>query len=250
MCSNPNMNIWVQVQDTPKEARKPIQAGRLKGMTDINPMWRFKKLTETFGPCGIGWKYEIANKWLETGLQNEIKAFVEVRLYIRDGEKWSEAIPGIGGSSFVAVERSGPYCSDECYKMALTDAISVCCKALGMSADIYFEKDRDKYTAGDGETGERIATSPAAPRNDRGGDPSSALRAPSPQGEGNPAGPAPGRQTRLGLTGKCKRCGAEIDEQTESYTRQRFRVPLCRPCQAAAIKYEQEQQAKGDVNNG
>jgi hypothetical protein len=29
--------------------------------------------------------------------------------------------------------------------MALTDAISVACKALGMSADIYFNKDRSKY---------------------------------------------------------------------------------------------------------
>ena len=125
MCKNPNMNIWVQVQDTPQEARKPIQAGRLKGMTDINPMWRFKKLTEAFGPCGIGWKYEIVNKWLEKGLDNEVKAFVEVSLYIKDGDKWSAGIPGIGGSSFVTVERNGPYCSDECYKMALTDAISV-----------------------------------------------------------------------------------------------------------------------------
>ena len=114
MCKNPNMNVWVQVQDTPNEARKPIQAGRLKGMTDINPMWRFKKLTETFGPCGIGWKYEIAYKWLENGIDNEVKCFVEVNLYIKDGDKWSAAIPGIGGSSFVTVERNGPYCSDEC----------------------------------------------------------------------------------------------------------------------------------------
>jgi hypothetical protein len=29
--------------------------------------------------------------------------------------------------------------------MALTDAISVACKALGMGADVYFEKDRTKY---------------------------------------------------------------------------------------------------------
>jgi hypothetical protein len=29
--------------------------------------------------------------------------------------------------------------------MALTDAISVACKALGMGADVYFEKDRTKW---------------------------------------------------------------------------------------------------------
>lgn len=29
--------------------------------------------------------------------------------------------------------------------MAYTDAISIACKALGMAADVYFEKDRTKY---------------------------------------------------------------------------------------------------------
>ena len=45
-----NMRIYNAVREVPKEARKPITAGRLKGMTDINPMWRIKKLTELFGP--------------------------------------------------------------------------------------------------------------------------------------------------------------------------------------------------------
>ena len=35
--------------------------------------------------------------------------------------------------------------SDEAYKMALTDAISIACKALGMAADVYFANDRTKY---------------------------------------------------------------------------------------------------------
>lgn len=34
-----------------------------------------------------------------------------------------------------------------CYKMALTDALSVAMKALGVAADIYFERDVTKYTA-------------------------------------------------------------------------------------------------------
>ena len=35
--------------------------------------------------------------------------------------------------------------NDECFKMALTDAISVSCKALGVGADVYWNKDRTKY---------------------------------------------------------------------------------------------------------
>lgn len=140
-----NLNIYEQVRSVPSEAKKTIQAGRLKGKTDINPMWRIKALTEQFGPCGIGWKYVITNKRLETGGNNEIAAFVDIDLFIKVDGQWSDAIPGTGGSMFVANESKGLYTSDECFKMALTDAISVSCKALGFGADVYWEADSTKY---------------------------------------------------------------------------------------------------------
>ena len=142
-----NLKIYEQVRSVPAEAKKNIGGGRLKGMTDINPMWRIKKLTEVFGVCGIGWKYEIVEKWIETAMaKDEITANVIINLYIRDEEgKWSDPIPGIGGSMLVASEQKGLYVNDECYKMALTDAISVACKALGMGADVYWDKDTTKY---------------------------------------------------------------------------------------------------------
>ena len=142
-----NMEFWKQLDTTPKEAQKEILAGRLKGFTDINPMWRLKRLTELFGPCGIGWKYEIVSTDVIPGANDEVAAFVNILLYYKDGDKWSDGIPGLGGSSFVAKEKNGMHTSDECFKMALSDAIGTACKALGMSADIYFSKDRSKYTS-------------------------------------------------------------------------------------------------------
>jgi hypothetical protein len=44
-----NLYIYNKVAEVPKNAQKLIGAGRLKGMTDINPMWRIKALTEQFG---------------------------------------------------------------------------------------------------------------------------------------------------------------------------------------------------------
>lgn len=140
-----NLKIYNSVRQVPKEALKEIQAGRLRGKSDINPMWRIKALTEQFGVCGFGWKYEIAEKKLEHGGGNEISAFVDINLYVKMDGEWSAAIPGTGGSSFVAQESKGPYTSDECFKMALTDAISVACKALGIGADVYWDKDKTKY---------------------------------------------------------------------------------------------------------
>ena len=141
-----NMEIWGKLENTPKEAQKEIGAGRLKGFTDINPMWRFKCLTEAFGPCGIGWKFEIVDKHIVPGANGEAKAFVDILLYYKWNGEWSAGVPGTGGSSLVSAEKSGLYTNDECYKMALSDAIGTACKALGMSADIYFSKDRSKYT--------------------------------------------------------------------------------------------------------
>lgn len=141
-----NMRIYNQVRAVPEEAKREIAAGRLKGKTDINPMWRIKALTEQFGICGIGWKYVITDKRLEAGADGEVSAFVDIDLFIKVGGEWSAAIPGTGGSAFVAKERNGLYTSDECFKMALTDAISVACKALGFGADVYWQADATKYT--------------------------------------------------------------------------------------------------------
>ena len=142
-----NMELFKRFENTPDEAKKPIEAGRLKGFTDINPMWRFKRLTEVFGAVGIGWKFEITDKQIIPGADGVVSAFVDILLYYKHNGEWSEGIPGTGGSSFVAKETKGLYTSDECFKMALSDAIGTACKALGMSADIYFSKDRSKYTA-------------------------------------------------------------------------------------------------------
>ena len=149
-----NLEIYNAVRSVPAEAKSEIKGGRLNGKTDINPMWRIKKLTELFGPCGVGWKYTIDREWLETGANGEISAFMDISLYFKHDGEWSEAVPGTGGSAFIAKEKSGLYTSDECYKMALTDALSVACKALGIAADVYWDKDKTKYSEGPDKTQE------------------------------------------------------------------------------------------------
>jgi hypothetical protein len=141
-----NLDIWEKVRAVPPEALTPILGGRLKGKSDINPVWRLKSLTEQFGPCGIGWYYEILKQWLEPGANGEVAAFVNINLFYKADGEWSKGVFGTGGSSFVAKESGGLYVSDECWKMALTDAISVSCKAIGIAADVYWNKDTTKYT--------------------------------------------------------------------------------------------------------
>lgn len=140
-----NMEIYEATRACPDEALKLIQAGRLKGKSDINPMWRIKTLTKQFGICGIGWYYNINRQWIEEGANGERAAFCDIALYVKIDGEWSMPIIGTGGSMFIANEKNGAYTSDECFKMALTDAISVACKALGFAADVYWNADRTKY---------------------------------------------------------------------------------------------------------
>ena len=140
------LRIYDAVRSVPEDAQKIIRGGRLNGMTNINPMWRIKKLTEQFGACGFGWYYDIKRMWLENSMaSDEIVANVEIDLYVKIGDEWSKPIRGVGGSMFLAQEKNGLHTDDEAYKKALTDAISVSCKALGMGADIYWDSDSTKY---------------------------------------------------------------------------------------------------------
>lgn len=201
---NNNMRWYDQLKQTPPEAKKRIEAGRLKGFTDIKTMWRIRRLTEVFGPCGIGWKVIITEQKLERA-NEEVKAFVAVDLFIKDGENWSEAIPGLGGSSFVSKEKGGLYVSDECYKMAMSDAIGSACRMLGMSEDVYWGEGYSKYS----EPEIPSPTQPTAP-------------APTPV----PA-PAGNRQARKVL---CPACRREVTKEEEQKGMYHFDAPLCSAC--------------------
>lgn len=140
-----NLTIYDQVKEVPKEAQKKITGGRLNGMTDIKPMWRIEKLTEVFGPVGLGWYTNTLKKEIVDGANEEKIAIVDIELFVNykkpydlEEDLWSKGIEGSGGSSFIAKEKSGLYTSDECFKMAYTDALSVACKALGMGANVYW----------------------------------------------------------------------------------------------------------------
>ena len=141
-----NLTIYNKIKEVPEEAQKKITGGRLNGMTDIKPMWRIEKLTEIFGPVGIGWFTKTKNKEIIDGANGEKIAIVDIELYVNyknfldedTEDTWSEAIEGSGGSSFIAKEKNGLYTNDECFKMAYTDALSVACKSLGMGANVYW----------------------------------------------------------------------------------------------------------------
>lgn len=132
----------------PLSALRQIQAGDLKGKTDINPQWRFEAMDSAFGQCGVGWKFEIVKLWDYPTADGTILCFAQINLYTAIGDGWSSAIPGVGGNTLVDMvniygsdkkptgeKRAKP--NDEGYKMAITDALGTAMKVIGVAADIY-----------------------------------------------------------------------------------------------------------------
>lgn len=130
----------------PQEALRTIEFGALKGKSDINPQWKYEAMTEEFGLCGIGWKFEIADKEMVPVQQTgEVMIFVVVNLYVKDGESWSAPIPGCGGDFLIKRDKNGMHGNDEGLKMAITDALGNAAKMIGVAADIYRGMYNTKY---------------------------------------------------------------------------------------------------------
>lgn len=145
-----NLEAWDSFSKPPKSALKQIKGGRLSGMTDINPQWRYEAMTRKFGQIGVGWRYEVSSVEKYAASDGQVCIFVDVLLQTMQNGEWSFPIFGTGGSMLIVSEKSGLRFNDEAKKMATTDALSVAMKQLGVGAEIYLGNwDGSKYKCED-----------------------------------------------------------------------------------------------------
>ena len=136
MSNTDKMRFYNAGRSVPKNAQKPFDNRRFTG-TDINPMWRIKQLTEMFGPVGFGWYTEVTRQETVPADDGNVMAFVDINLYVKEGDTWSKPIFGTGGNMLKVKGRG----DDDGFKKAYTDALSIACKALGIGADIWYSAD-------------------------------------------------------------------------------------------------------------
>lgn len=133
-----NDEIFQKVRSVPAKYVKTIEGGSLRGLSNINPMWRIERLTQLFGACGEGWVIDVEdvrNDVYNTGVM--VTILLSLRYKKEDGE-YSEKIYGYG-SCFM------PKPDDSAFKKAFTDAFGSCTKMLGFAADIFYEgKERER----------------------------------------------------------------------------------------------------------
>lgn len=159
-------NRYIEMATPPQNALSEIKGGNLKGKSTINPQWRIEALTEQFGLCGIGWKFEIVNERTYECQDGQVLLFMTVNLYVKDknSNEWSAPIPGCGGDFLVEKNKNGLVPNDEAYKMALTDALGNAAKCVGVGANVYRGLFDDKYNGR--EYGQQQKP-PTAPQNNQ-----------------------------------------------------------------------------------
>ena len=127
------MREWNLLATVPQRSLKVIGYGALKGKSDINPQWRYKAMTEVYGPCGKGWSHRLVSSNVVAGANGESLVFLEVAVRIGDGKEFT----GMGGDKVVVKDKHGLRSNDEAFKMAYTDALGTALKYAGVASEIY-----------------------------------------------------------------------------------------------------------------
>lgn len=143
-----NLRHWTALEKTDPKHTKPFQrAGGFRG-TATKPIWIELRLTEHFGPCGVGWGcYEPGFTLVPAG--EEILVFCTLRCwYIDTGDK-EGIVYGVGGDKVLVKRNDGKLVADdEAYKKAFTDALGNAFKHIGSGADVHMGRfDDSKYVA-------------------------------------------------------------------------------------------------------
>jgi hypothetical protein len=125
--------LWDRLGKTDPAHTKSFQrAGGFKG-TAIKPMWSYRRMTEEYGPCGIGWGVgEPTFKIIEAG--DEILVYCIASVW--HGSK-ENVVYGVGGDKAVAKFSSGIKTDDEALKKAFTDGVTNALKLIGVGADVH-----------------------------------------------------------------------------------------------------------------
>ena len=131
------MRIWDSLCKTNPDYTRSVPSSYGKKITSIDPMYQIQCMTETFGPVGLGWKYNVKYTYQDN------LVFAEVSIHYCVHDNWFEYGPVCSVQNLC--KKNGTL-DDEAPKKAMTDAMTKAFSHLGMSADVFLGKfDDSKY---------------------------------------------------------------------------------------------------------
>jgi hypothetical protein len=146
-----NKELWNRAFVTNPKAVKPITGKQYSGNSP-KPYWIVERLTDEFGPCGIGWGFHIVSERFERFSDTDTLHVAVVRFwYLLDGKRGELEQVGQTKSSYTT--NGGKFMVDEdAPKKSVTDALVKCASYLGFAGDIFSGRwDDSKYVKEAGE---------------------------------------------------------------------------------------------------
>lgn len=134
--------LWDRLGKTDPAHTKPFKRSGGFGGTAIKPMWSYRRMTEEYGPCGIGWGIGEPTFQVVHG-NDEILVYCTVSVWHGTREN---VVFGVGGDKALAKFQSGAKTDDEAFKKSFTDAVTNALKLIGVGADVHMGMfDDSKY---------------------------------------------------------------------------------------------------------
>ncbi len=159
---NPNLALFASLEPTDPAYTKPITGKAFKG-TALNGEYVVKRLTDAFGPVGMGWGYDATFEDVHFPTGRSLN-FCTLRFWYHPngctGSVGSTTAPltpigpraeftQVGGTELAGARKSGDtYADDEARKKSITDALLKAASHIGIGADIHLGMfDDNKYVA-------------------------------------------------------------------------------------------------------
>lgn len=139
-----NTKLWdILGRTDPKQTKAFTRGGGFKG-TAIKPIWSFRRMTEEFGPCGVGWGVGEPSFQVVPGENREVLVYCTASIWYRSDDKEAR-VYGVGGDKVVThIKANEQYkrperwdSDDEAFKKAFTDAVTNALKLIGVGADVH-----------------------------------------------------------------------------------------------------------------
>lgn len=131
-----NLSLWNKVSMTDPRHVKEITGKPYKGHSP-KPHYIVRRLTEEFGPVGIGWGFTIVSQGMENMGPADVLHVAHIRLwYILDGKRGE--LEQVGQTKAAYTTNAGKFTVDEdAPKKSVTDALIKCASYIGFAADIF-----------------------------------------------------------------------------------------------------------------
>ena len=145
MLKKQHMDLWNSLAESDMKYLKKVSFGSRK-FTSIDPQYQIRKMTEKFGPVGVGWGYNVEYDYPSTNDMVLIVAKVSIWTTLPENTFG----PIAGSRTFWHKDMKRP--AEDAGKMALTDALTKGLSHIGCDASVFLGAYDTKHAQDDGKS--------------------------------------------------------------------------------------------------